>query len=277
MQQIASHKNFSGTVKYYQHESNACKSTMTFSVYLPEQAQQKKCPAIIWLSGLTCNHENFITKAGAQQYADKYGVILIMPDTSPRDVGIVGAAESYDLGYGAGFYVNATQQPWADNFNMYDYVVNELIPLCRETFPIEKNKLAIMGHSMGGHGAMVIALRNPQLFTSISAFAPICAPTQVPWGEKAFGAYLGNDINTWQDYDSSVLLSKATLKLPLKIDQGSADQFLQEQLKPEILLAVANKIDYPIDYQLRDGFDHSYYFIASFIGEHIAFHAKQWS
>lgn len=274
MQKIASHKSFSGNVDYYQHASKACNSTMTFSLYLPAQAQEKSCPAIIWLSGLTCNHENFISKSGAQYYADQHGIILIMPDTSPRDVDVPGADESYDLGYGAGFYVNATQAPWAKNFNMYDYIVNELISLCYAQFPIAKNKLAIMGHSMGGHGAMVIALDNPNLFTSVSAFAPICAPSQVPWGEKAFAAYLGYDKELWLAYDSCELIKNGAEELPLRVEQGGNDQFLQEQLKPALLLAACKQVNYPIDYHLRDGFDHSYYFVASFIGEHIRFHTK---
>ena len=274
MQKTASYKSFSGEVEYYQHASKVCNTDMTFSIYLPDAAKNQPCPAIIWLSGLTCNHENFITKAGAQQYADEHGIMLIMPDTSPRNVDVPGADESYDLGTGAGFYVNATQAPWATNFNMYDYIIDELIPLCTQEFPIAKNKLAIMGHSMGGHGAMVIALKNPDLFTSVSAFAPICAPSQVPWGEKAFAAYLGDDKNAWQRYDSCELIANGAAQLPLRVEQGGADQFLQEQLKPELLLAASKQAGYAIDYHLREGFDHSYYFIASFIGEHITFHAK---
>ena len=274
MEQIANHKSFSGEVNYFQHDSTACNSKMTFSVYLPAQANTGDCPAIIWLSGLTCNHENFISKAGAQQYADQHGIILIMPDTSPRNVDVLGADESYDLGFGAGFYLNATQAPWDKHFNMYDYIVNELIPLCYKEFPIVENKLAIMGHSMGGHGAMVIALRNPHLFTSVSAFAPICAPSRSPWGEKAFSAYLGEDQTSWPAYDSCELINQGAEHIPLRIEQGSADKFLVEQLKPNLLLAAAEQVAYPVEYYLRAGFDHSYYFIASFIGEHMAFHVK---
>jgi S-formylglutathione hydrolase len=260
-------------VKYFQHQSKACDSEMTFSIYLPKQAIEKKLPAILWLSGLTCNHENFISKAGAQQYADEHGIILIMPDTSPRNVGVAGADNDYDLGYGAGFYVNATQVPWQKNFSMDKYIIKELLPLCCAELPINPDKISIMGHSMGGHGAMVLALRHPELFQSVSAFAPICAPSQTPWGEKAFKAYLGDDRNTWLEYDSCYLIQQGAMKLPLRVEQGGADQFLAEQLKPELLQEVCTIAQYPLEYYFRDGFDHSYYFIASFIGEHMAFHA----
>lgn len=274
MKTIAHYKSFAGDVKYLQHDSAACGCPMTFSVYLPTQSQEKNCPAIFWLSGLTCNYENFITKAGAQQYADQHGVVLIMPDTSPRDVGIAAADVDYDLGYGAGFYVNATETPWQRNFNMYDYITDELIPQCIDTLPIDADKLSIMGHSMGGHGALMLALRNPTLFKSVSAFAPIVAPSQVPWGQKAFTAYLGTDQANWQQYDSCDLISQTNVFLPTRIEQGSADQFLTQELQPQRLLTVAAEKNYAVDYYLREGFDHSYYFIASFIGEHIDFHMQ---
>lgn len=274
MQEIANYKSFNGQVEYYQHSSEICQCEMTFSVFLPSVTQQKKCPAILWLSGLTCSHENFITKAGAQRYAEEHGIILIMPDTSPRGVEISGADENYDLGFGAGFYVDATQAPWQTNFNMYSYILDELMPLCQQQFPIQANTWSIMGHSMGGHGALILGLRNPEKFRSISAFSPICAPMQCAWGKKAFEAYLGSDKDAWCNYDSSFLLTQVSKCLPIKIDQGSADQFLNDQLKPDIFIAAAKVANYNIDYQLREGYDHSYYFISSFIDEHVAFHSE---
>jgi S-formylglutathione hydrolase len=274
LETLASFNSFKGIVSYYSHASAATNCEMTFAVYLPAQAKQESVSAIVWLSGLTCNHENFITKAGAQHYADEHGVMLIMPDTSPRNVNIPAAEPDYDLGYGAGFYVDATQVPWAKNFNMYGYIIDELIPLCQRELPIKPGKVGIMGHSMGGHGAMVLGLRNPALFSSISAFSPICAPSQVPWGDKIFTAYLGAERKDWLAYDSCDLIAKGAEHLPLRVEQGDADQFLNEQLQPELLQKACESENYPLDYHLRRGFDHSYYFIASFIGEHIAFHAK---
>ena len=245
---------------------------MRFAVYRPPQADNAKLPVLYWLSGLTCNEQNFITKAGAQRYAAEHGVILVAPDTSPRGDDVADA-DGYDLGKGAGFYVDATQAPWATHYRMYDYVVNELPALIEARFPVTDAR-AISGHSMGGHGALVIALKNPGRYRSVSAFSPIVAPSQVPWGEKAFGAYLGDDRAAWRAFDATALVETATERLPLLIDQGDADEFLDGQLKPHLLKAACEAAGHPIDLRLQPGYDHSYYFIQSFIGEHIAHHAK---
>jgi S-formylglutathione hydrolase len=255
----------------YRHTSTVLGCEMNFAIYLPPQAATQKLPVLYWLSGLTCTEQNFITKAGAQRYAAEHGVILVAPDTSPRG-DAVADAEGYDLGKGAGFYVNATQQPWAAHYRMYDYVVEELPALIEANFPATDAR-AIFGHSMGGHGALVIALRNPRRYRSVSAFAPIVAPTQVPWGRKAFTAYLGEDRAAWQAYDATELVKTSTPQLPLLIDQGTADEFLQDQLKPQLFADAAAQAAYPITLRMQPGYDHSYYFMASFIGEHIAHHA----
>jgi S-formylglutathione hydrolase len=244
---------------------------MNFAVYLPPQAQAgAKLPVLYWLSGLTCTEQNFITKAGAQRYAAEHGVIVVAPDTSPRG-DEVADAEGYDLGKGAGFYVNATQQPWAAHYRMDDYIVEELPALIEANFPASDAR-SISGHSMGGHGALAIALRNPQRYRSVSAFSPIVAPTQVPWGQKAFAAYLGEDRTAWKAYDATELVKTSAPRLPLLIDQGDADEFLEGQLKPQLFAQAAAEVGYPITLRMQPGYDHSYYFMASFIGEHIAFH-----
>lgn len=263
---------FGGWQDVYEHASTTLGCTMRFAVYLPPQAERATLPVLYWLSGLTCNEQNFITKAGAQRYAAEHGVILVAPDTSPRSDDVADA-DSYDLGKGAGFYVDATQAPWATHYRMYDYVVNELPALIEAQFPASDAR-AISGHSMGGHGALVIALKNPGRYRSVSAFSPIVAPSQVPWGEKAFGAYLGDDRTAWRAYDATALVETATERLPLLIDQGDADEFLDGQLKPHLLQAACEVAGHPIDLRLQPGYDHSYYFIQSFIGEHIAHHAK---
>ncbi|MGO3127709.1 MAG: S-formylglutathione hydrolase [Luteimonas sp.] len=263
---------FGGWQDVYEHASKTLGCTMRFAVYLPPQAEREKLPVLYWLSGLTCNEQNFITKAGAQRYAAEHGVIIVAPDTSPRGDDVADA-EGYDLGKGAGFYVDATQQPWAAHYRMYDYVVNELPALIEANFPVTDAR-AISGHSMGGHGALVIALKNPGRYRSVSAFSPIVAPSQVPWGEKAFGAYLGDDREAWKAYDATALVADAPERLPLLIDQGDADEFLDGQLKPQLLQAACDAAGHPITLRLQAGHDHSYYFIASFIGEHIAHHAK---
>lgn len=263
---------FGGWQDVYEHASTTLGCTMRFAVYLPAQAETAKLPVLYWLSGLTCNEQNFITKAGAQRYAAEHGVILVAPDTSPRGDDVADA-DGYDLGKGAGFYVDATQAPWATHYRMYDYVVNELPALIEARFPVTDAR-AISGHSMGGHGALVIALKNPGRYRSVSAFSPIVAPSQVPWGEKAFGAYLGDDRAAWRAFDATALVETATERLPLLIDQGDADEFLDGQLKPHLLKAACEAAGHPIDLRLQPGYDHSYYFIQSFIGEHIAHHAK---
>lgn len=262
---------FGGWQHVYRHHSSVLDSDMSFAVYLPPQAEQAAVPVLYWLSGLTCTEQNFITKAGAQRYAAEHGMVLVVPDTSPRGDDVADA-EGYDLGKGAGFYVNATVAPWSRHYRMYDYVVQELPALIEAHFPVT-NARAISGHSMGGHGALTIALKNPGRYRSVSAFSPIVAPSRVPWGEKAFSTYLGDDRQTWKAYDATELMKTATEKLPMLIDQGDADEFLQTQLRPDLLMAEANAVGYPAILRMQPGYDHSYYFVASFIGEHMAHHA----
>jgi len=271
MERIEHRACFGGWQDVYRHESKALGCTMQFAIYLPPQAQDGTVPVLYWLSGLTCTEQNFITKAGAQRYAAEHGIAIVAPDTSPRG-DAVADADGYDLGKGAGFYVNATQAPWAAHYRMYDYVADELPALVEANFPVMSMR-AISGHSMGGHGALVVALRNPGRYRSVSAFSPIVAPAGVPWGEKAFSAYLGDDREAWTRYDASELVKSAAEKLPILIDQGEADEFLDTQLKPWLLKQAADAAGYPVYLRMQPGYDHSYYFIASFIGEHIAHHA----
>lgn len=272
MERIERHACFGGWQDVYQHQSTVLGCEMKFAVYLPPQAKTAPCPVIYWLSGLTCNEQNFITKAGAQQFAAEYGVILIAPDTSPRGAEVADD-EAYDLGQGAGFYVNAQQAPWRNHYKMYDYIVSELPALVETHLPVT-DKRSIFGHSMGGHGALMIGLRNPGRYCSLSAFSPIVAPTQVPWGRKAFTAYLGEDTGSWSQYDTVELIEKSETIPPILVDVGTADPFYQEQLKPELFAGICDKKQFEYRLNLRDGYDHSYYFISSFIGEHIAFHAR---
>ena len=272
MERIEHRACFGGWQDVYRHRSEVLGCDMTVGVYFPPQAAHGPCPVLYWLSGLTCNEQNFITKAGAQRYAAEHGIILVAPDTSPRG-DEVADAEGYDLGKGAGFYLNATQDPWAKHYRMYDYIVDEL-PAWVESDPSASDVRAISGHSMGGHGALVIALRNPGRYRSVSAFSPIVAPSQVPWGEKAFSAYLGEDREAWKQYDATELVRHAPEKLPLLIDQGDGDEFLDKQLRPQLLQAAAAAAGHPLQLRIRPGYDHSYYFIASFIGEHLAHHAR---
>ena len=272
MERIEHRACFGGWQDVYEHASPTLGCSMRFAVYLPPQAEAQKLPVLYWLSGLTCTEQNFITKAGAQRYAAEHGIILVAPDTSPRGDGVADA-EGYDLGKGAGFYVNATQAPWAAHYRMYDYVVHELPALIEAEFPATGAR-AISGHSMGGHGALTIALKNPGRYRSVSAFSPIVAPTQVPWGEKAFAAYLGEDRAAWRAHDTVELIAQATERLPLLVDQGDADEFLRTQLKPELLQAAAAATGHPLTLRMQPGYDHSYYFIASFIGDHLAHHAE---
>ena len=272
MERIEHHASFGGWQDVYRHESKVLGCDMTVGVYFPPQAEKGPCPVLYWLSGLTCNEQNFITKAGAQRYAAEHGLILVAPDSSPRGDDVADD-EAYDLGQGAGFYVNATQDPWAKHYRMYDYIVHEL-PEWVEADPSASDRRAISGHSMGGHGALAIALKNPGRYRSVSAFSPIVAPTQVPWGEKAFSTYLGDDRDAWKQYDAVELVKQAREKLPLLIDQGDADNFLAEQLRPELLREACEAAGHPLQLRMQPGYDHSYYFIASFIGEHIAHHAR---
>jgi len=263
---------FDGWQDVYRHRSETLDCEMNFAIYLPQQAATQKLPVLYWLSGLTCTEQNFITKAGAQRYAAEHGVILVAPDTSPRGDDVADA-DGYDLGKGAGFYVNATQAPWAKHYRMYDYVVSELPTLVEANFPVTDAR-AVSGHSMGGHGALIVALKNPGRYRSVSAFSPIVAPSQAPWGEKAFAAYLGGDREDWNAWDATSLVTGASKRLPLLIDQGGADEFLSDQLKPELLEAACQAVGHPLTLRLQPGYDHSYYFIESFIGEHIAYHAS---
>lgn len=272
IENISSAKSFGGWHKQYTHHSSSLNCEMRFAIYLPPQAATGPVPVLYWLSGLTCTDENFMQKAGAQKMAAELGIAIVAPDTSPRGEQVADD-EGYDLGKGAGFYVNATQAPWNSHYQMYDYVTKELPALIKANFPVSDKK-AISGHSMGGHGALVIAMRNPKVYTSVSAFSPISNPTKCPWGHKALGAYLGEDKGNWAEYDSAMLMAKATEFVPAKVDQGLSDSFLEEQLKPETLIAAAQNSGYPLTLEQHQGYDHSYYFIASFIEQHLLFHAK---
>ncbi|MCB1679975.1 MAG: S-formylglutathione hydrolase [Halioglobus sp.] len=274
MEQIAENRCFGGRQLRYRHRSQVLDCDMTFSLYLPPQARTGPVPLVWWLSGLTCTDENFVTKAGAQRCAAQLGLAIVAPDTSPRGDNVPDDPEgAYDLGLGAGFYVNATRAPWDRHYRMYDYVLQELPALLAKHDALDSSRASICGHSMGGHGALVMALRNPERFRSVSAFAPICSPLNCPWGEKALGAYLGPDRDTWRAYDTTQLLAESERHLPLLVDQGGADDFLEEQLRTPLLQAAAAAAGYPATIRLQAGYDHSYFFIASFIGEHLAFHA----
>jgi S-formylglutathione hydrolase len=272
MQRLERQASFGGFQDVYEIESATLGARTRVGVYLPPQAMSGPCPVLYWLSGLTCSEQNFITKAGAQKCAAEHGLILVAPDTSPRGAGVPDA-EGYDLGVGAGFYLDATQAPWDAHYRMHDYVVHELPAWVEANFPASDAR-GISGHSMGGHGALVLALRNPGRYRSVSAFSPIVAPTRVPWGEKAFTAYLGEDRDAWREWDACELVAKAAERLPLLVDQGLADEFLQTQLRPELLREACDAAGHPLDLRLRPGYDHSYYFIASFIDEHLAHHAE---
>lgn len=272
MERIEHRAAFGGWQDVYQHRSQVLGCEMKVAVYLPPQAAMHKLPVLYWLSGLTCTEQNFITKAGAQRYAAEHGVILVAPDTSPRGDDVADA-EGYDLGKGAGFYLNATEQPWAAHYRMYDYIVDELPALVEARLPASGAR-SISGHSMGGHGALVIALKNPGRYRSVSAFSPIVAPTRVPWGQKAFTAYLGEDRSAWAAWDASELVATAEEKLPLLVGQGGGDEFLDTQLQPQWLQAACTAAGHPLQLRLQPGYDHSYYFISTFIGDHIAYHAN---
>lgn len=273
MEQIARLRVFGGELHRVRHVSETCACDMTVAVFLPPQAEKSPVPVLYWLSGLTCTDENFMQKAGAQRMAAELGMAIVAPDTSPRGTNLPGEHESYDLGSGAGFYVNATQAPWSGHYRMYDYVTRELPQLVESRFPLS-DKRGISGHSMGGHGALVCYLKNPGFYRSVSAFAPICNPSNCPWGQKAFSAYLGEDRDAWQGYDASHLIGEAVEKAPILIDQGTEDEFLGEELKPGALEQAAIASHYPLELRYQDGYDHSYYFIASFIDDHLRHHAQ---
>jgi S-formylglutathione hydrolase len=272
---VAATKCFGGWHKRYRHRSSVLGCDMIFAIYLPPQAEQgTPLPVMYWLSGLTCTDENFMQKAGAMRRAAELGLVIVAPDTSPRGESVPDDPDgAYDFGLGAGFYLNATQQPWARHYQMYDYVVQELPALVEASFPVSDQR-SVSGHSMGGHGALICALKNPGRYQAVSAFAPIVNPSAVPWGQKAFSRYLGEDRVSWRAWDASELIAEAAERLPLLIDQGEADNFLAEQLRPEALEAAANACGHPIEVHRRPGYDHSYYFIASFIDEHLDHHAR---
>ncbi|AFZ45429.1 S-formylglutathione hydrolase [Halothece sp. PCC 7418] len=272
----AQHHCCGGRVRYYQHFSHVCDAPMRFAIFLPPQSQYDSVPVLYFLSGLTCTEENFTVKSGVQREAAELGIAVVAPDTSPRDTGILGEDTDYDLGTGAGFYVDATQPPWQAHYQMYSYVVEELPRLVESQFPILSEKRGIFGHSMGGHGALVCALRNPQRYLSVSAFAPIAAPKQCQWGKKAFSHYLGEEETLWNDYDATELVQQKTwLDKPILIDQGTEDNFLaQQQLLPEKFAQACESVGQPLNLHYREGYDHSYFFIMSFIREHLGHHAK---
>jgi S-formylglutathione hydrolase len=274
--EISATKCFGGWLKRFKHQSSCLQCEMIFAVYLPPQAETQKVPLLWWLSGLTCTDENFMQKAGAQRIAAELGIAIICPDTSPRGLELPGEHDSYDFGSGAGFYVNATQEPWRKHYRMYDYITRELPQLVNANLPVNGRE-SISGHSMGGHGALVLALRQPNRYASVSAFAPITNPTNCPWGEKAFSGYLGADRQSWEDYDACKLILKRASQQELFVDQGEADNFKTEQLKPEQLQAACAQTGHPLIYRSHPGYDHSYFFIASFIEDHLRYHAKHLS
>jgi len=275
MEQTSSNLIYAGAQLRYKHHSEVLACDMDFSIFLPAQAQHAKLPQVYWLSGLTCTDENFVQKAGAQRFAAEHGVAVIAPDTSPRGEHVPDDPESaWDFGLGAGFYVDATEAPWRKNYKMYSYVTEELPALVNENFAVDADRTSIMGHSMGGHGALTIALKNPGKYQSVSAFAPICAPTQCPWGHKALGNYIGTNENIWQEHDSVALIKNAAERLPLLIDQGTDDNFLAEQLKPELIEAACKAAGHPLTLRMQPGYDHSYFFISTFMQDHMAWHAK---
>ena len=280
VEEIGSNLSFGGQQLRYRHHSNILNCDMTFSIYLPPQAKQAPVPVLYWLSGLTCSDENFVTKAGAQQHAAEYGIAIVCPDTSPRGEEVPDDEESsYDFGLGAGFYINATEEPWATHYQMYDYVVEELPALINAEFPVDGSKVAISGHSMGGHGALTVALKNPERYCSVSAFSPICSPINCPWGQKALSNYIGDESQGhWNSQDTVELVKTADDQLkqsmPVLVDQGDADNFLAEQLNTQLLIDTAEQVGFPMQIRFQSGYDHSYFFIASLIGEHIRFHSN---
>ena len=277
MEMTSEHACFGGIQRFYKHDSDATGLPMRFSVYIPAQAQGKRLPALFYLAGLTCSEETFPTKAGAQRFASEEGIILISPDTSTRGAGVPGETDSWDFGAGAGFYLDATQEPWSRHYRMESYI-HELRALACDELPVDSGRIGIFGHSMGGHGALTLALRRPDLFRSVSAFAPIAAPTLCPWGHKAFRGYLGEDKSQWAQHDASVLMARcaqAPFPQGILIDQGMADKFLAEQLYPEMFEEACAKAGQPLELRRHAGYDHGYYFISSFIADHIRFHSRQ--
>jgi S-formylglutathione hydrolase len=272
---LAQSRCFGGVQATYAHDARETRCRMRFGLYLPPQAASARVPVLYWLSGLTCTEENFVTKAGAQRVAAELGLALVVPDTSPRGLGLPGEADSYDFGLGAGFYVDATRAPWSQGYRMYSYVTEELPAYVAARFPVDAERMGIFGHSMGGHGALVIALRAPERYRSVSAFAPIVSPMRCPWGEKAFSGYLGDDRGAWRAYDATALVEARGYPRTILVDQGTQDPFLERELKPQLLREACERAGVALDLRMRDGYDHSYYFIATFIDEHLRFHARE--
>jgi len=273
MEQLSNVKVFGGQQIQFKHQAKTVNCEMTASIFLPPQAAHNKVPVLYWLSGLTCTDQNFVTKAGAQQMAAELGMAIVCPDTSPRGGGVPNDPEgAWDFGQGAGFYVNATQAPWNQHYHMLDYVTKELPVLIESNFNVDANRKSISGHSMGGHGALTIALKNSEMYRSVSAFSPIVSPLNCPWGDKALSNYIGPDKTDWAQYDTCALVREVENRLPILVDQGSADGFLKEQLKTQLLEQVSQEVNFPMTIRYQEGYDHSYFFIASFIDEHLKFH-----
>lgn len=275
LQTLSEHRCFGGVQRFHEHASGVIGLPMRFSVFLPPQAEAGPVPALLYLAGLTCTEETFMVKAGAQRDAARLGLALICPDTSPRGAGVAGESESWDFGVGAGFYLDATEAPWSTHWRMESYLLDELLPAVLQAMPIDPRRLGVFGHSMGGHGALTLALRHPGRFRSVSAFAPICAPTQCPWGEKAFTGYLGADRSLWRSHDASALMqSQTTVPYPqgILVDQGLADKFLPVQLNPQLFEAACAAVGQPLTLRRHAGYDHGYYFISTFIDDHLAHH-----
>ena len=270
----STHACFDGTVSFYSHVSSQTKTKMNFSIFFPDEKINSNVPGLIYLAGLTCTDETFITKAGALKYASEHGMALICPDTSPRDAGVDGEDKDWDFGTGAGFYLDAEKEPWAQNYRMYSYITKELICIMDNEFDIDIKKIGIFGHSMGGHGALTIFLKNQDIFKSVSAFAPICNPMKCPWGKKAFTNYLGTEIEKWKSYDACHLVTKNPTRVEILVDQGLSDAFLKEQLYPHKFLEACKSANVNLKFRQHEGYDHGYYFISTFMADHVEHHAK---
>ncbi len=275
MKTISEQKCFGGVQGVYEHQSETCHCPMRFGVFVPPQAKDRPLPVLTFLSGLTCTEENFVVKAGAQRVASEIGVIVVAPDTSPRGDDVADAEGQYDMGKGAGFYLDATQEPWSRHYRMYSYIATELPALIAANFAIDQAKRGIFGHSMGGHGALTIHFKHPDLYRSVSAFSPIVAPSQVPWGQKALTQYLGENRADWAAYDATQLVEKMPSGAHILIDQGDKDNFLAEQLRPELFKEACARVGQPVTLRMQPGYDHSYFFIATFIEDHLKWHAMQ--
>ena len=275
METVSEQACFGGLQGIYKHQSTATGTPMQFSVFQPPQKKGQSFPVLWFLSGLTCTEENFTVKSGAQRYAAEHGIMLVAPDTSPRGANLPGEDDDYDFGSGAGFYVDAVKAPWNKNYQMYSYITSELQNLVGREFPADTSRQGITGHSMGGHGALTIGLKNPGIYKSVSAFSPICSPVNCPWGQKALAGYLGEDKTGWKNYDATELIKSDHRSGMILVDQGADDNFLNDQLKPELLIAACDQSGQKLNLRMHPGYDHSYYFIATFIGEHVAFHADR--